>query len=74
MHEIRTGIPLVFLPRILLVYYIGHLIALCKRETDYETLMEAFTADSESDEYSEQSDEDSETLQRQWLQLQQIEE
>jgi hypothetical protein len=34
--------------------------------------MEALAADSESDEYSEQSDEDSETLQRQWLQLQQI--
>jgi len=32
-----------------------------KRETDYETLMEALAADSE-------------TLQRQWLQLQQIEE
>jgi len=44
-----------------------------KGETDYETLIEAVAADSESDEYSEQSDEDSETLQRQWLQLQQIE-
>jgi hypothetical protein len=36
--------------------------------------MEALTADTESDEYSEQGDEDSETLQRQGLQLQQIEE
>jgi hypothetical protein len=31
--------------------------------------MEALAADSESDEYNKQSDEESETLQRQWLQL-----
>lgn len=36
--------------------------------------MEALAADSESDEYKQQSDEGSETLKRQWLQLQQIEE
>jgi hypothetical protein len=36
--------------------------------------MEALAADSESEENSEKSDVDSETLQRQWLQLQQTEE
>jgi hypothetical protein len=36
--------------------------------------MEALAADSESEGYSEKSDAGGETLQRQWLQLQQIEE
>jgi hypothetical protein len=36
--------------------------------------MEALAADSESDEYSDKSNDDCGTLQRQWLQMQQIEE